>query len=43
VWGGTRGTTPDKGRLLLEHMATGLCRLLHEVEATAWPPTTPQG
>jgi len=42
VCGDARAANADKGRLLLEHMAAGLCRLLSEVEATAWPPTTPQ-
>ena len=43
VCGDARSASAQKGRLLLEHMATGLCRLLAEVEATAWPPTSPRG
>jgi creatinine amidohydrolase len=43
VCGDARAASAHKGRLLLEHMAQGLCQLLAEVEATAWPPPAPQG
>jgi creatinine amidohydrolase len=43
VCGDARAASADKGRLLLDHMAAGLCRLLEEVEASAWPPTAAPG